>query len=118
MRYVMPCLLAILSTACAKTPPITSVRILDEHFKVAKVLSASEIADFEQAWEGKKEVGAVLQDVGGQHFKIDIERNNASSSRWLYRSTGYAQILTMKAGRPVYGLQDPEAFNALIGATK
>lgn len=49
MRYVMPCLLAILSTACAKTPPITSVRILDEHFKVAKVLNASEIADFERA---------------------------------------------------------------------
>lgn len=118
MRLVMPCLFAILSTACAKTPPITRVTILDEQFRVVKVLDAPEIAEFERAWEEKEETDAGLRDAGGLHFKIDIERASASSNRWLYQSTGFVRVLTMKAGRPVYRLQDPEAFNTLIGATK
>ena len=69
----------------------------------------------EVAVAGKKEVDAALQDSGGRHFKIDIERGRASGSRWLYQSTGLARLLTVKAGRPVYRLQAPEAFNALIG---
>lgn len=115
MRLAIPCLLAVFSSACAETPPITGVRVLDEHFKVVKVLDASEIADFERMWNGKKEVDAALQDSGGRHFKIDIERGRASGSRWLYQSTGLTRLLTVKAGRPVYRLQAPEAFNALIG---
>lgn len=118
MRFAMPCVLALLSVACVKTPPITRVTILDEQFRVVKVLDASEIAEFERAWEKKEETDAVLQDAGGLHFKIDIERASASGNRWLYQSTGFARVLTMKAGRPVYRLQDPEAFNTLIGATK
>ena len=118
MRFAMPCLLALLSVACARTPPITRVTILDEHFRLVKVLDAAEVAEFERAWEEKEETDAVSGDAGGLHFKIDIERAGASGNRWLYRSTGVAQVLTMKAGRPVYRLQDPEAFNRLIGAMK
>lgn len=115
MRLALPCLLAVLSSACVKAPPITGVRVLDERFRVVKVLDASEIADFERMWDGKKQTDAALQDSGGRHFKIDIERGRASSNRWLYQSTGLARVLTVKAGRPVYRLQAPEAFNALIG---
>lgn len=116
MRLLTLSVLAFLSATCAKGQPVTRVRVLDADFKLAKVLDAAEIADFERAWKEKRAVEAEFQDVGGRHFKIDVERADASSSRWLYRSTGHARLLTVKATR-VYKLQHPAAFNALIGAS-
>jgi hypothetical protein len=106
-----------LLVGCAAPGPITGVSVRDANFDVVKVLSPAELAEFTRLWENKQEVQASLNNVGGQHFKVDIDRQQKSGGRWLYQTTGYAQYLDPLA-QPVYKLQEPEAFNRLIGATK
>lgn len=118
MRLRVFGLLAGLSIACSAPGPITSVKVWNADFKVIKELTASEVADFERAWSAKMAVDNSLNNVGGEHFKLDIEMGGKSGDRWLYQTTGYVQVLAVKGGKPVYKLQDPEAFNRLIGAAK
>ena len=105
-----------LLVGCATLGPITGVSVRDANFQVVKVLSPAELVDFTRLWENKQEVQASLNSVEGQHFKVDITRQQ-SSARWLYQTTGYAQYLDPLA-QPVYKLQEPEAFNRLIGVKK
>jgi hypothetical protein len=95
---------------------VTAVSVRDAGFQVVKELTPGEIASFRRHWENKQEVKATFSKVGGEHFKLDIERRR-SSARWLYRTTGYVRLLSKKA-KPVYKLQDPKSFNRLIGAEK
>lgn len=118
MRLRVLGLLAGLSIACSASEPITSVKVWNADFKVIKELTAGELADFERAWSAKTAADNTLNNVGGEHFKLDIEKGGRSGDRWLYQTTGYVQVLAVKGGKPVYKLQNPEAFNRLIGATK
>jgi len=101
--------------------PITRVSVRDAGFDVVKVLTPAELASFRPHWENKKEVKgsfskASFSKLGGEHVWLDIEHQH-SDARWLYRTTGYVRMLSKKA-KPVYKLQDPKAFNRLIGAAK
>ncbi len=101
-----------------KPAPITGVSVRDAHFQVVKVLAPTEITAFRQHWQGKQKVEASLSEIGGQHFKIDIRHQGSQrGGRWLYRTTGYVWLLD-KFATPVYKVQDPKAFNRLIGAEK
>jgi hypothetical protein len=105
-----------------RTPaPITKVSVLDAGFELVKVLTPVELAAFRRHWENKKEVKgsfsrSSISKLGGEHFKLDIERQH-SDARWLYQTTGYVQLVS-KQVKPKYKLQDPKAFNRLIGAAK
>jgi hypothetical protein len=96
--------------------PITAVTVRDADFNVVKVLSADEVPRFEELWTTKTEAGASLEDVGGSHYKLDIESKD-SGDRWLYQSTGHVQVLSTK-GASVYRIRDPSRFNELIGAER
>jgi hypothetical protein len=118
MRSSIAVLAAGVSLACLAEQPITGVTVWDADFKVVKKLAVTELPEFERAWNAKTEVKVELSKVGGQHFKLDIAKGTTSGARWLYQTTGYVQLLTVKAGKPAYKLNDPQAFNRLIGATK
>ena len=116
MRFSLGLVTAALMGGCASPAPITGVSVRDAEFQVVKVLGPAELSEFRRHWENKQEVEAALSNVGGQHFKIDVDRRGAGD-RWLYQTTGYVQVLDPWK-TPVYKLQDPEAFNRLIGAKK
>jgi hypothetical protein len=96
--------------------PITRVSVRDAEFEVVKVLTPAELAAFRRHWENKKEVKVSFSKLGGENFPLDIQRLY-SSQRWVYKTTGYVRVLSKKV-KPVYKLQDPKAFNRLIGAAK
>jgi hypothetical protein len=81
------------------------------------VLAPEELAAFQQHWENKQEVEDTLFKIEPQHYKLDIEYQHPGA-RWIYHTTGYVEMLHKFGKQPVYKLQDPEAFNRLIGATK
>jgi hypothetical protein len=107
---------AAVVAGCASPAAITGVSVRDADYEVVKVLAPDEVAEFRRQWEDKQEVKAPPSDVEGQHFKLDIERQD-SGGRWLYQTTGYVRLLSKEA-KPIYKVQDPEAFNRLIGAAK
>jgi hypothetical protein len=116
MGFSLALVVAALMGGFAAPAPITKVSVRDDQFQVVKVLAPAELAEFRRQWESKREVETSLSRVGGQHVKLDIERQD-SQGRWLYRTTGYVQLLSKQA-KPVYKLQDPATFNRLIGAEK
>lgn len=107
-------LLALLQVGCSSPGSVTGASVRDANFEVVKVLSPEEIPAFARLWDDKQEVQVSFVGVGGQHFKLDVERQH-SSRRWLYQTTGYASLLDISA-KPVYKLRDAETFNKLIGA--
>jgi hypothetical protein len=118
MRLTTAGLLAGLSLACSAAQPITGVKVCDADFKVVKQLAPTELPEFERAWSAKTTVDSSLNNVGGRHFKLDIEKGSDAGDRWLYQTTGYVQVLAVKGKEPVYKLQNPQAFNKIIGATE
>jgi hypothetical protein len=116
LRFGFALLVAALVGGCASPDPITEVSVRDAQFQIVKVLTPAELSEFRRQWENKQEVTATLSNVGGEHFNIDIDRRGAGD-RWLYQTTGHVQLLDPWR-TPVYKLQDPEAFNRLIGANK
>jgi hypothetical protein len=116
MKLILLLVITVLVGGCASATRFTNVSVRDTEFREVKVLTAGELAEFRQQWKNKQEVKASLSEVGGQHFKLDIARQG-TGDRWLYQTTGYVQLLSMQA-TPVYKLQDPQAFNRLIGSEK
>ena len=114
MRRITVVVLLFLSGCSAG--PITSVTVRDAQFKVVKQLTASELAAFERHWSSKVEVKASLEDAGGRHFKLDVERGE-KGNRWLYQTSGYVEVLSVLK-KPVYRVREPESFNELIGAKR
>ena len=115
MRVFAVALVACTNVACA-AGPVTSVTVRDASFQVVKVLSPTEIAEFENQWNEKSEVEVALREAGGAHFKLDVERKEFGG-RWLYYTTGLVSLLAHNK-QPVYKVQNPAGFNKLIGAEK
>ena len=117
MRLNFVLLAAALVCGCSSPDPITNVSVRDARFEVVKVLTPAELSEFQRQWGNKEEVEATLSNVGGEHFKIDIDRKR-HGDRWLYQTTGYTQMLNKGPKMPVYKLRDPGAFSRLIGVTQ
>lgn len=116
MLFIISLILSALTNNIAPPAPITGVTIRDDNFEVIKVLGKDELADFLRHWHSKQQVKKSLIDAGGKRFWINIQRGE-KSVRWEYRSDGCVQLLSKKQF-PVYELQDPAAFNKIIGAEK
>jgi hypothetical protein len=104
--------------ACATSAPgpIRAVSVRNAQFEVVKILAPSELPEFAWQWENKRKVEASPGSLGGQHLKLDVQRQG-SNGRWLYQTTGYVHLLSMQT-QPIYRLPEPETFNRLIGATQ
>ena len=116
IRSAVVALLAASLVACAGGGAITGVTVRDDRLDVVKQLAPPELARFEQQWRARREVDASVEEVGGRRFVLDVGQEKRSS-RWLYRTTGFAQVLSVKK-TAVYKLAKPEAFNEIIGAGK
>ena len=114
IRSVVVSLLAASLIACAGGGAITGVTVRDDRLDILKQLAPPEVARFEQQWRTRSEVDASVEEVGGRPFVLDVGQEKRSS-RWLYRTTGFAQVLSVKK-TAVYKLAKPEAFNEIIGA--
>ena len=114
MRSIVVGLLAASLIACTGGGAITGVTVRDDRLDVLKQLAPPELARFEQQWRTRREVDASVEEVGGRRFVLDVGQEKRSS-RWLYRTTGFAQVLSVKK-TAVYKLAKPEAFNEIIGA--
>jgi len=116
MRFSLVLVAVSLVVGCHSPVSIAGVSIRDDQFQVVVNLTPAELSQFQQQWEDKKVVEVTLSDVGGRHFKLDIDYRR-TRDRWLYQTTGYVQVLS-KAKTPVYKVPNPKAFNRLIGATE
>jgi|GEM_PF-5390454 len=120
MGFRLGLVVAVFMASLALTAPITRVSItklsVSDEPQVIKVLAPAERADFQRLWDDKQKVKSALADVDGESFFLDIKCED-SGGRWIYKTTGYAQILS-KMVTPVYKLRDPESFNKLIEAEK
>ena len=116
IRSVVVGLVTASLVACAGGGAITGVTVRDDRLDVVKQLAPPELARFEQQWRTRSEVDASVEEVGGRRFVLDVGQEKRSS-RWLYRTTGFAQVLSVKK-TAVYKLAKPEAFNEIIGAGK
>src|SRR5688572_27472554 len=96
MRISLGLIVIVLIGGCASAVPVTRVSVRDAQFDLVKSLSPAELSEFQRQWENKQIVETLLSDVGGEHFKVDIERNG-NGDRWLYHSTGHVQLLSKKA---------------------
>jgi len=110
----------IMATAAFATPvEIQRVTVRDAEFKIVIVIfSKVELEKFHQQWSHKAQTGKTGQhpDVHISVFthRLDIE-SQSRSTRWLYDPSGGVISVLSKAVQPVFKVEDPEAFNQLLG---
>ncbi|GEM_PF-740924 len=107
-------LAAISGAVPAATPgAIDSVTVRDAEFAHVKAIGPDELEAFTRMWASRRRMDRV-QAGGGTHYKLDI-RTNGHFRRYLYYTSGLLTLLA-KDVQPVYQVEDPVAFNQLIGA--
>ena len=111
-------MLFALSACMSADELIDKVTVFDPNFAVVKTLASRvELTEFRSHWSQKKKLdkNSSVESRLQFTYKLDISASN-KSARWLYQPDGQIVVLT-KAKEPVFKIQEPEAFNKLIGAT-
>lgn len=91
---------------------ITSIKVLNNDFKVIKIISSqSEILKFQTEWCSLKKI----QSPANTNWtnKLDIEGGELSG-RWLYNSNGYISRLNYQL-KPSYQVPNAISINKILG---
>lgn len=101
--------------AVAAPAEVHRVVVRDSEFRVVSEISSEpDMAKFQQHWSSK--VTTTLNSVqpySAFKYKLDIS-SGTGAGRWLYNPNGLLVKLD-KRDRPILQINDPHAFNALLG---
>lgn len=94
-------------------PKLSRVTVRDADFRpVREISSELNLAEFSKHWAGRRQSATATIRPG---YKIDIQYDDRSE-RWLYDPAGFIRVLS-KSTTPVYQLESPSTFNAVLGIT-
>lgn len=101
------------SPSLAVARRIARVTVRDADFRpVREISSELNLAAFTEHWASRRQSATA---AFRPEFKIDIQYDRRSE-RWLYDPAGFIRVLS-KSETPVYQLESPSTFNALLGIT-
>jgi hypothetical protein len=120
MRHILASIVlanvAMATTALSAPGESPIVQIHDEKsVLIATLTLETELQQFDQHWSKKTETNQASDELSYPGFKYMLNiRTPGHTGLWRYNPNGLAVRLDKRV-QPVFRIQNPDAFNALIG---